>query len=419
MVDVEITELLRHAMGLDADSIGQATVNHAVNRRLRALNLSDRLPEYMALLRTSPKELTELVEEVAVHETWFLRDRTPFRALTDQVRGWRQLHPGALLKIMSIPCSTGEEPYSIAISLLEAGWSANELHIDAIDISGRSLAQAQKALYGKNSFRGNDLGFRASYFTGTPEGYLLNPNIRANVSFFKGNLLNSQFMAQFSQYDIIFCRNLLIYLDTSSQQRAIATLDRLLVADGLLFSGHAEPGMFSQSQFQQTDHRQAFCFRKKPKNQGSTSRSTPLPPWPWAVPPPPAPGPPGAERVSWPLPATPTVPSILHRLDPLKEARDLADQGRFGEAIKSCEEHHRLQGPTAAGFFLLGEIYNAQEKTEKAINRLRKAIYLQPDHREALILLSLIFERLGDQKNAESVKRRLLKVRERRAGVEV
>src|SRR6202035_4311950 len=85
------------------------------------------------------------------------------------------------LRLLSIPCSTGEEPYSLVMSLLDAGFLPQQLHVDAVDISARALAAAKRGVYGSNSFRGADLTFRDKYFQPTANGYVLAERIRRQV----------------------------------------------------------------------------------------------------------------------------------------------------------------------------------------------------------------------------------------------
>src|SRR6266446_6784075 len=113
-------------------------------------------------LENSSEDLQALVEQIVVPETWFFRDVQPFRFVgrwvaTEAARSG----PERVFRVLSIPCSTGEEPYSIAMSLLDRGVPAGSFTIDAADVSRRSLAHARAGRYGKRSFRGNALGFHA------------------------------------------------------------------------------------------------------------------------------------------------------------------------------------------------------------------------------------------------------------------
>ena len=117
----EIEELLRETMGFHTPTIGAAPVQQAVRARMshHGLTAAD---AYLKVLRQSQAEWMALVESIVVPETWFFRDREPFQALTRLVQSeWLPAHPTGTLRMLSVPCSTGEEPYSMSIALLDAG----------------------------------------------------------------------------------------------------------------------------------------------------------------------------------------------------------------------------------------------------------------------------------------------------------
>src|SRR5947207_11593084 len=102
------------------------------------------------------------------------------------------------------------------------------------------MAVARRGVYGVNAFRGRQLGGRARYFRAHPRGHELDPAIRGAVRFLQGNVLDPKLLADSPPYDVVFCRNLLIYLDASARARVVAALDRVLAADGVLIIGHAD-----------------------------------------------------------------------------------------------------------------------------------------------------------------------------------
>src|SRR6185503_1136786 len=209
----------------------------------------------------SPVELQALIEAVVVPETWFFRDREAFSTLARLVREESLTAPAdGVRRILSLPSSTGEEPYSIAMALFDAGVSADRFAIDAIDISAHALAVARRATYGKNSFRGRELGFRARYFAATASGHRLADRVRAQVHFRQGNLLSPD--AAPTRYEAIFCRNLLIYFDRATQDRAILALERLLAEGGVVFVAPSETGVLLNAGFVPVKAPFAFAFRK-------------------------------------------------------------------------------------------------------------------------------------------------------------
>lgn len=150
---------------------------------------------------------------------WFYRDADAFKALARLAHERLAERGNALpLRVLSLPCSTGEEPYTIAMTLLDAGFDAAQLRIDAMDISDRSLATAQRAVYGRNSFRGNAFPFRDAHFTRTEDGWRLAPRIVEAVRFSRANLMQLD-ASSLGVYDFVFCRNVLIYFDRDAQQK--------------------------------------------------------------------------------------------------------------------------------------------------------------------------------------------------------
>ena len=186
----DIENLLKETMGLNVASIGSPAVARAVQERLSACHLPD-LGAYWNRIRASESELQQLVETVVVPETWFFRDRESFTVLARLVRDeWLSGPRQDPVRLLSLPCSTGEEPYSMAMALLDAGVPADRFHIDAVDISARVLSQAGRGMYGRNSFRGQDLAFRDRHFRATADGYRLSEAVCQQVRFQQGNLFD-------------------------------------------------------------------------------------------------------------------------------------------------------------------------------------------------------------------------------------
>ncbi len=249
MLLVEFENMLKQAMGLDAASIGSRSIARAVQKRLGECKLEG-LREYWKLVSTSESERQELIEAVVVPETWFFRDREAFTGLVRIVQqdcsASRAQSP---LRLLSLPSSTGEEAYSIVMALLDAGLTVERFRVDGIDISQRALALAERAVYGKNSFRGKDLDFRERYFEARAKGYRLRDHVRRQVRFQAGNLFSADFMLEVESYDVVFCRNLLIYFDQATQKRAIKILERLLRPQGVLFVAPSETGLLLSHKF--------------------------------------------------------------------------------------------------------------------------------------------------------------------------
>lgn len=258
----QIEDLLRQLIGLDAASIGSALIAGVVRLRMKELGLT-RVDDYHRVLQFSPREWNELVESVVVKETWFFRDHEPFSAFVRLVQSeWLPAHPAGALQVLSVPCASGEEPYSLAMALREAGLPPERFAIEGIDISCHALERAEHGVYRKRSFREQDIAFRDRYFREVEGGYLLDAAIREKVCFHPANLLGDDFTTRRAAYDFIFCRNLLIYFDRATHRRAFDRLNDLLAPAGALFVGPAEMPLAIENGFVSAELPMAFACRK-------------------------------------------------------------------------------------------------------------------------------------------------------------
>mgnify|MGYP000107871180 CR=1 FL=1 len=259
-----IEQLLQQRMGLHSATVGSSTVARAVEQRMRACSI-ETVNEYRDIVARSDTELDALIEAVVIPETSIFRDPTAFRALSDWLRNeWIPNRPGAaVLRVLSVPCSSGEEPYTLAMCLAECGIGADEARIDAVDISSINLEKARQARYGRNSFRGDDVGYRDRYFDHRAPYYHLSNTIRQRVNFQRGNILENEFTRDRAPYHVIFCRNLLIYFDRPTQHRAVDQLEQLLTESGLLFLGHSETSLLQQRGFAPLPYERCFGFQRE------------------------------------------------------------------------------------------------------------------------------------------------------------
>ena len=395
MSDFTIAALLQKAMGLKVTSIGKTTLDRSVQCRMKALSI-DNKSDYVEKLKSSLVELKELIEEIVIPETWFFRDNEPFKVLNRYlVSEWLPRHRNSILRILSVPCSTGEEPYSITMSLLGSGFPADKFTVHAVDISNRSLQRAKEGLYTENSFREDDLSYRSQYFRKIKKHYALNKAVRNKVHFHNGNILNHLFMEGLGLFDIIFCRNVLIYFDALSRHQAIKTLNKILSDDGLLFVGHAETNLYTNSVFTPSPFNQAFALHKTP-TEAINSNSISVDPQQTR------------QKTITQKHLDPSQRRATAKNEPdLVVARQLADKGELADATRICEAYLDRYGPSAQAFFLLGIIYDATDSISQAEKFFRKAVYLNPNHEEALVFLSLLAEKRGDANETKALQERI------------
>lgn len=404
-------DLLERTMGLHAASIGASAIERALERRKHHCKMESD-DSYWDLLRRSGEELQQLIEAVVVPETWFFRDPQAFAAMVGSaVELWRR-GIGRPLRLLSVPCSTGEEPYTMAMALLDAGLPSSSFRIDAVDISARSLAAASAGVFGRNSFRGNDLAFRERHFEAVENGLQVKDAVRAPVHFRRGNILDGGFLSEEGPFDVIFCRNLLIYFDSPAQTRAIAVLQRLLATHGMLFVGHSEASLMPAGGLVSARIPMAFAFRKPPAQPVA-----PAPPAPLARKPRPA-GPAkattGVRRAAAPLPAK-AVPGRTPspQRHSLEELQRMADSGRLDEAARGVEMLLDQCGPSPEALLLLALISDARGDAAAALRHYRKALYLEPANREALGHLALLLKKQGDHAGARLIDDRMRRRNER------
>lgn len=402
-----IEALLQIKIGLDANLAGRSAIAKMVRERLSQYEGGD-LDAYLLHLESSPEELEALIESVVVPETWFFRDRESYAFLKQFVRTeWLPAHRNQILRVLSIPCSTGEEPYSIAITLLEAGLTPEQFTIDAVDISKTALERAKRALYSAYSFRGQ-AKLESPYFTLTSEGYQLQAFIKNLVNFQFGNLVQPNFFFSSPQYHIIFCRNLLIYLVQSARITAIKTLDRLLAPEGILFLGPSETRQIDPERYVSAHYPLAFAFRKLKTAKPATAC---LPPAKLAkIALPPAASPPQTHPFV-PSPQISATPSPILQTPStetqLEMARSLADRGQLNQAAILCETYLSRNPTSAEAYTLLGQVYQAKGNESQAEQYFAKAVYLNPNDCEALLHLALLKENAGDAKGAKLIHQRI------------
>ena len=409
-----VEQLLKDEIGLNSQSVGLSVIRHALKERMAATGIGD-LHDYWSMVTGSRAELQQLINAVIVPETWFFRDRDAFNGMTHYVRS--HIRTRRTIRLLSLPCSTGEEAYTMAMAMFDAGYGADEFTIEARDVSSRNLEQAELALYGRNSFRGSDLAFRDRYFEPVDGGYRPNAAVRARVHFKLANLFDPPEASELGSYDLVFCRNLLIYFDRETQDRALGRLEQLLAPDGLLLVGPAESALPIARGFASARLPMAFAFVRAPKpapvvRQTATVRA----PKPSAAKSASAVKPIAATRPRAGAPARPAAPAPATpalAAEPDRQALSLAaiersaNGGRLGEAREAALAHLQQFGPSAEAFYHLGLILDAEGNALEAIQNYRKAIYLKPEHREALAHLALLLQRQGDGAGAKALNSRL------------
>ncbi|WP_348970703.1 CheR family methyltransferase [Pseudomonas atacamensis] len=401
-------DFLKERIGLDVASVGAAIIERAVRQRT-TLSQAAHADEYWQLLQGSRDEQQALIEAVIVPETWFFRYPESFATLGKLARQrLAELNNMRALRILSLPCSTGEEPYSIAMALLDAGLQPHQFKVDGMDISPLSVDKARRAVYGKNSFRGQDLQFRDRHFMPEQDGHRVNEYVREQVRWQVGNVLDPTLLASEPAFDFVFCRNLLIYFDQSTQKQVFEVLKRLTHVDGVLFIGPAEGSLLGRLGMRSIGIPQSFAFSRH-----SEPHPEPLPtPKPVAVPvsQPLRSAPPAPVR-NRPFAAVTALPVTKKTANPdaatlLAQIAALANEGKSAEARAACEHYLRSHEPVAQVFYWLGLLSDVAGLSLEAQGFYRKALYLEPQHPEALMHLAALLQAQGDTAGARRLQER-------------
>jgi chemotaxis protein methyltransferase CheR len=220
-----------------------------IDRRLAermATTGSTSFQSYFAILRSDADAETEhLVNAFTVNETYFYREDHQLRCMTSDLLDEviRRKRTGEPIRIWSIPCSTGEEPYSIAMWLMENWKQVDQYDIEIVgsDIDTRALDAAADGVYGDRSLMRLSRDLIDRYFApAPPDRYRIDAGLRNSIKFTRANLIDVKDMAQYRDFDIVFCRNVLIYFDESSRRIAAENLYDCLRPGGYICLGHSE-----------------------------------------------------------------------------------------------------------------------------------------------------------------------------------
>lgn len=238
----QLRDLIRDRFGIYYDDTKQFLLQSRLQTRLIKRSVPD-FNAYFRFLTTSPErqnEWDELASVLSNNETYFFRERAQLDVLSSEVVA-DTVKSGGKLRVWSSACSTGEEPFSLGMTLLETHkLPASQILIKASDISPRVLERCKVGFYRDLSFRATPPELIQKYFRPFENGFLIADEVKRLVDFFRINLLDEQAVAAQGPVDAIFCRNVLIYFDKPTQKRVVEAFAKALRPRGYLFLGHAE-----------------------------------------------------------------------------------------------------------------------------------------------------------------------------------
>lgn len=237
----QLRDLIRDRFGIYYDDTKQFLLQSRLQTRLVKRSVAD-FGAYYRFLTTSPdrqNEWDELASALSNNETYFFRERAQLEVLANEVTA-DAIRAGKL-RVWSSACSTGEEPFSLAMTLLETRKLApSQIQIKASDLSPRALERCGVGFYRDLSFRATPPELIQKYFRSFEGGFLIADEVKRLVQYFRINLLDEEAVASQGPMDAIFCRNVLIYFDKPTQKRVVEAFARALRPRGYLFLGHAE-----------------------------------------------------------------------------------------------------------------------------------------------------------------------------------
>jgi len=455
--------LLEHS-GLHFNQHNQRILVRGLLRRIQALRMES-LPAYYSYLTAvsgNYDEVNKLLGLLTIGETSFFRYRAHREALVHTVMPRlvkQNLHHGKL-RMWSAGCSTGEEPYSLAILLCEyfpevCDW---DIQILGTDINKRALRQAREGLYGERSLRMMEPTLRERYFRKVGSHFLLDEQVRRMVHFDYLNLQVNLFPAEDNaarEIDLLSCRNVLIYFELDTIRRIVEKFSRVLKTDGYLFLGHAETMQSVSSRFQRHHQNNAFFYQLKvlPAAQraavpGSSNEPCLIPTTLSA-----SKKPAGSKTEAPPAASSGTLPDRLTAetipRDPDQLYREavkafeherfaeayklferlleqqpchpqalvgkgllLANQGRYSDARICCARAIRADDLLPEAYLLRGLILDMEGFLARALVEYQKVLWLKPDFVMAHYLAAKVHGRLNDSEKKQRSLRNTIRALE-------
>ncbi len=243
---VKLRDYIYRKVGIFFEEKKLYYVEKRVEARMRAAGL-DSFRAYFAWMRfdTSDRELQELLNVLTVNETYFFREYQQLRCFAEEVipeilKGKNNQNPKKV-RVWSAGCSTGEEAYTLAIIMTEmTGGLPVDWEIHATDLNTDVLAKAKRGLYGRRSVKDVPETYLARYFYRVGEQFEIHPGLRRQIIFHQLNFLDRENMREMADFDIIFCRNVLIYFDDASRRQVALHFYDALRKGGFIFLGHSE-----------------------------------------------------------------------------------------------------------------------------------------------------------------------------------
>jgi len=261
--------------GIYIDDTKQNSFKISLDARMRILGIKD-YDAYYSLITTNAggkKEFDELLNLILIKETFFFRDDRQLNILTKNILSELiKRKEEKEIKIWSAGCATGEEPYSIAMAIMESHLAGNSnVSIYATDISEAVLKRAKEGIYHKSSMRAIDKEMLNKYFTHRNGQYFLDDQVKRRVRFETVNLIEPYFPMKEESIDIVFCKNVIIYFRLDTVKKVIRRFYNALADGGCLFVGHSESLWQISDDFELEEISGVFLYRRDGKNKTTSA----------------------------------------------------------------------------------------------------------------------------------------------------
>jgi chemotaxis protein methyltransferase WspC len=359
----EIVSRLSETVGLDPSSLESGRIGWTIDSRCRHLGLSS-APEYLEVLRSSRSELGELIDSLVIQETRFFRDTAVFEHIGEWARATAARSPEPL-RVLSAPCSTGQEAYSVAAILHNAG--IVDFTIDAFDISRAALTAAERGIYAAGALQNIRGELQDACGVLRNQHWHMHEALRRRIRFNRRNLVDPAALEDEGGYHLILCRNLFIYLHAHARAVLAESLSRALLPDGRLIVGAGDRVPELNARFVPVKPAAGFGFVHKAP--ASTQRR---------------------------LPSAPVAPVVVRAQRRVTSLPRMEDHG-----VPS----------TAVEFYRRALEYKDHGNLRQAERRCRQALYLAPGYLPALELLQTLWHMHPNARLRRALTARIQRVR--------
>lgn len=267
-----IRDIVRDYCGLYFDDSSKYLIEKRLSRRVKNHHLKDFRDYYRFIRyeRNAEAELSAIMDILTVNETYFFREQNQLQAFSEEIlEELRERNEETrTLRIWSAGCSTGEEPYTIAMLINEKGWFRDwDVEIHGSDINQRVLQIGRKGSYRSNSFRTTEPYYKTKYFADEDGQSQIIDEVKKHVTFSYLNLLDPFKTKFLGKMDVIFCRNVLIYFDIASRKKVIENFYDRLKDGGYLLLGHAESLINISTAFNLKHFKHDMVYQKPPRKE--------------------------------------------------------------------------------------------------------------------------------------------------------